>query len=794
MDQFPAIKDYEIKKEILPAGGWANVYLANYKGNIVALKVFKKIYGDKPDVVKGFFDEAKTLKKFDMPNIVRVINIGDENLSPFYFTMEYYPKGNLDNFIKKNKVLPIDNIIDIVTQICYALDSINREGFLHLDLKPSNILFGEQNQVVLTDFGSSVNLIQLSENELRTGTPQYMSPEQFQPGKELSFYSDLYSLGVIMYYMSCGTLPFNSNDLRQFELMHNLAEPIHPRDHNPSINKNLEKIIEKLLAKKPEDRYQTALSVVNDLKKIKYKFQAFAVKIEQLEENGKIIKTRNFSKFPVLISNLEDTKSQFQLHFPIPPNNYIELLKSHEEVIELKDHSEIGIKLNGQNYIKELVVIDSKTNNIQIGDNRLRLHKIPVKDKVLISRLSFAFILLFISCGLFAIILHKLDHKTIIAISELKIIPDIVAPGDMISVDYNIVSDSNMHIAKTIIAPYGKDKSFIEVSGKQNIYKYDYDVIKNNISTSFLFALKVFDETGRESNWIEKEITIRDYSQNLIINGLKLPDEIYINKSVQLYFETMTDIPKDDIFVQVKEVSDGKLLKEKNFNLTDISSRNWIFNTEGISTLILQAYTKDGIYVSRPIQKQINIKRNTELPKIIVTEYRIKDNKLVFSYEISDCKSPNDSLKAALFINNNYVSSINTKKDFMDIKFNKIENFFIEVSAPDGRKSRSTLIELNNNLQNVIKFTSTPRIKNLPQGKRKLRFTYSIDDAFSFSTSGINVFLKINNNDERLIDEQITGEYDNFIEEDGDVNIQLFLYKGKKLISQSKKAFINKNN
>ena len=241
---------------VIGKGGMATVFLATQTSfeRKVALKVIAdKAFGGK-SLAERFIDEAKIVGSFSHPYIVPVYDVGQ--IEQFhYIAMDYLKGGDLSSWIKSG--LSGEEAEQIIVQIAQALHFAHNKGYIHRDIKPDNILFREDNSAVLTDFGIAQPLNLEGTPETSTvivGTPAYMSPEQAQ-GKELDNRSDLYAMGVMFYQMLTRQLPYsgkNSNDI----LKQQIQAPI-PK--LPFQLQRYQSIIDRLLAKSPQDRFQSAL-------------------------------------------------------------------------------------------------------------------------------------------------------------------------------------------------------------------------------------------------------------------------------------------------------------------------------------------------------------------------------------------------------------------------------------------------------------------------------------------------------------------------------------------------------
>ncbi len=257
------IKGYKIIKQ-LGRGGMASVYLALQESldRYVALKVLSPHLSTENTFCDRFMREARIAARFLHRSIVSIYDINSQDGRP-YMAMEYLPGGTLGGRMKS---LSLDDKLVVAAEIADALDFMHRQSFIHRDVKPDNIIFRADGSAVITDFGiaraaNSATRMTLTGSIL--GTPHYMSPEQAR-GKKIGHQSDLYSLGVVLFKMLAGKLPYDAEDQFSICAMH-VNEPI------PSLPADLaqfQPVIDRLLAKEPEDRYPSGESARKDLESI----------------------------------------------------------------------------------------------------------------------------------------------------------------------------------------------------------------------------------------------------------------------------------------------------------------------------------------------------------------------------------------------------------------------------------------------------------------------------------------------------------------------------------------------
>ena len=245
--------------ERIGRGGMAAVYKA-YQPSLdryVAIKVLPAHLTDEPGFAERFKREARAVAKLEHPHILAVYDYGQEG-DQTYIAMRYVEGGTLKDLLSKPLELPL--IVDLIGQIAEALDYAHEHGVIHRDVKPSNVLLDKGNWALLTDFGVARMVEatqQLTGTGVGVGTPAYMSPEQGQ-GKKVDRRSDVYSLGVVLYEMLTGRVPFEAETPLAVVWKH-VNEPLPlPRSINSDIPEPVERVVLKALAKAPDDRFQSA--------------------------------------------------------------------------------------------------------------------------------------------------------------------------------------------------------------------------------------------------------------------------------------------------------------------------------------------------------------------------------------------------------------------------------------------------------------------------------------------------------------------------------------------------------
>ncbi|MCI0394241.1 MAG: serine/threonine protein kinase [Chloroflexi bacterium] len=257
---------YEIKSE-LGRGGMATVYLAHDPsfGRNVALKVLSRQFLHDPSFRGRFEREAKTIAALEHAAIVPVYDFGYEGEQPF-LVMRHMPGGSLLDRMRAGP-LPTSDVLEVLSRISSALDYAHRQRIIHRDLKPGNILFDNQGNAFLTDFG----IAKLAESSSTftgsaiIGTPAYMSPEQIHGEKDLDGRSDIYALGIILFEMLTGQSPFKADTPARLMMAHVLNPVPQLRQMKPDIPPAYDMVVSKALAKNREERYHTATSLSEEL-------------------------------------------------------------------------------------------------------------------------------------------------------------------------------------------------------------------------------------------------------------------------------------------------------------------------------------------------------------------------------------------------------------------------------------------------------------------------------------------------------------------------------------------------
>jgi len=246
--------------EMVGGGGMANVYLARdlILGRDVAVKVLRPEYVNDAEFTARFEREAKSVSSLYHPNIVSIYDVGEEENILSYMVMEYVSGMTLKEYIKQYGPLESLEAIDFMKQIASAISHAHANGIVHRDIKPQNILMNENKQLKVTDFGIAVALsaTALTQTNSVVGSVHYLSPEQARGGSATKK-SDVYSLGIVLYEMLTGRLPFSGDSPVSIALKHLQDHIPSAKADHPEIPQSVENIVLKATAKDPFHRYET---------------------------------------------------------------------------------------------------------------------------------------------------------------------------------------------------------------------------------------------------------------------------------------------------------------------------------------------------------------------------------------------------------------------------------------------------------------------------------------------------------------------------------------------------------
>ena len=261
---------YELLEKV-GEGGMAVVYKArcNKLNRYVAVKILKNEYSDNDEIVSKFKREATAIAKLSHNNIVNVLDVGTQG-DINYIVMEYVDGKTLKEVVEEFGKISCETALTIAIQIAKALECAHKNGIIHRDIKPQNILVTSDGLVKVTDFGIAkiADSATLTNTSTILGSAHYFSPEQAKGGF-IDNKTDIYSLGIVMYEMLTGKLPFEADSPVTIALKHLQEDPVPPKELNPKIPESLNKVVLKCMEKDANNRYQNVNELISDLQKIK---------------------------------------------------------------------------------------------------------------------------------------------------------------------------------------------------------------------------------------------------------------------------------------------------------------------------------------------------------------------------------------------------------------------------------------------------------------------------------------------------------------------------------------------
>ena len=254
------------------SGGLSVIYRALDRklGRIVALKILRPNLTKEPAFLEKFQQEARFVAMMSHPNIVTVHDVGSDGAT-HYIVMEMIEGNDLKKLIKARGGLPLDKALDYGIQICAGLGFAHRSQLVHADVKPQNILINREAVLKVTDFGIAqafTDTMPQTRSEVVWGSPHYFAPEQAK-GEKPSPASDVYSIGIVLFEMFTGRLPYVGSSQRELALAHIQGETPKANEFNPELPNDLSNVIAKVMSKRPNDRYQHADQLGHILQEIR---------------------------------------------------------------------------------------------------------------------------------------------------------------------------------------------------------------------------------------------------------------------------------------------------------------------------------------------------------------------------------------------------------------------------------------------------------------------------------------------------------------------------------------------
>ncbi len=266
------IPGYKIKRK-LGSGAMATVFMARQLSldRLVAIKVLPRKFSDNQKFIDRFYKEGRAAAQLNHPNIVSAFDVGKAG-EHHYFVMEYVDGETVHERIKQHKRLDEAEAINIITNIARAMEHAHKRGFIHRDIKPKNIMLSSNGRAKLADLGlaRAVSDTEAAKAEVGRayGTPYYISPEQIRGELKIGPAADIYSLGATFYHMVTGKVPYEAKNPSAVMHKHLKSELVPPDHLNPKISAGCAQVIEMMMAKSPEDRYQDATDLLVDLEHI----------------------------------------------------------------------------------------------------------------------------------------------------------------------------------------------------------------------------------------------------------------------------------------------------------------------------------------------------------------------------------------------------------------------------------------------------------------------------------------------------------------------------------------------
>ena len=281
----------------LGAGAMAVVYKAKQLSlnRTVAIKVLPRRFTENPEYVQRFYKEGQAAGKLNHPNIVQAIDVGEAG-GYHYFVMEYVEGKTIADDLVGGNVFAEQDAVEVIIQVCHALQHAHAHGLVHRDVKPKNIMINTQGVVKLADMGLARETTDIeaaqSEEDKAYGTPYYIAPEQIRGKIDIDGRADIYGLGATFYHMVTGRVPFTGEDSAEIMKKH-LREKLVPPDHiNTTLSAGVSEVIEIMMAKRREDRYKNVDELLIDLEALQEgkpplrAHQRFDVSVLEQLENG----------------------------------------------------------------------------------------------------------------------------------------------------------------------------------------------------------------------------------------------------------------------------------------------------------------------------------------------------------------------------------------------------------------------------------------------------------------------------------------------------------------------------
>ena len=491
---------YEILKSI-GEGGMANVFLA--KDTIldrdVAVKVLRGDLAADDKFVRRFQREALSVSNLSHPNIVEVYDVGEED-GEYYIVMEYLNGKTLKQLLKKRESLTITEVIDIMSQITDGIAHAHDAYIIHRDIKPQNIIIEDDGRIKITDFGiaMALNATQLTQTNSVMGSVHYLPPEQAS-GKSATVKSDIYSMGILMYELITGTVPFRGDNAVEIALKHMKEKIPSVRKQNPAIPQSVENILLKATAKNPRNRYESAKQMHEDL-------------LHCLDEEHANDKKISF-EYPENDINEDEPIKASKKAVETPNDKEIEEIKKDSKIENILENTKDDLE-------KELMEELDEDDIEEDDDDFAEEFEEPKKKNTLIIILSSFLLLLLIAGGIFWIITTKdVEDVTVPnvvnmtveeAIQKLKEVgleftteqknSDTVEEGNVIKTSPRAGSTSKKGDTITIFESIGGSYYYLE-----NYVKKDYKEVKAKLELLGINVLIEYQEVEDAEKYKDKK-------------------------------------------------------------------------------------------------------------------------------------------------------------------------------------------------------------------------------------------------------------------------------------------------
>ncbi len=323
---------YEIIEKV-GSGGMADVYRAKCHrlNRYVGIKILKPEFSADKNTVAKFRAEAQSAAGLSHPNIVSVYDVGDDG-DLHYIVMELVEGITLKKFIEKKGKLEIKEAIGIAIQISQGLEAAHDNHIVHRDIKPQNIIISREGKVKVADFGIAKAATTNTVTQNAVGSVHYLSPEQARGGYS-DEKSDIYSLGVTMYEMLCGKVPFAGDNTVSVALSHIQYEPVPVKEVNPAVPFSVDKIVQKCMQKRPENRYLSASELIVDLKRSVMNPEGDFVRITAGVVSDSPTKNMTQDELAVIKSAAKTTVTRYE---PVQSAN-AQILREEEEELDSSD-------------------------------------------------------------------------------------------------------------------------------------------------------------------------------------------------------------------------------------------------------------------------------------------------------------------------------------------------------------------------------------------------------------------------------------------------------------------------